>query len=289
MRRQTAEYLAEEHGTFWFSPGVVVMKLHRFGPRDGWRVFTGEVGVIVLGVLIALVAQQTAENWQWRQTVARIKSDLNAQLSAAVGSSAERAAVDPCLSQRLSELAIKVAASRGEWKGDAYILPGELSVKEVVRYAVPRVYRTPVRTFPDDVWQQAKASGVLTHMTPADIALYADAFAGVSALRSSSEPEQELQAELSFLAFDGPLSPSDRARALSTISRLDQINRNTLNNASQLVEAARAVGASLAAADEKMLFDYLDIQRRFRGACVDRAATIKLIAPIRAAGAIRTQ
>lgn len=261
------------------------MKLHRLRPRDGWRVFTGEVGVIVLGVLIALVAQQAAENWQWRQTVARTKSDLNAQISAAVGSSAERAAVDPCLSQRLSELATKVAASRGEWKGDPYILPGELSVKEVVRYAVPRVYRTPERSFPDDVWQQAKAGGVLSHMTPTDIALYADAFADVSLLRSLSEPERELQAELSFLAFDGPLSPSDRARALSTISRLDMINRQTLNNASQLVKAAGALGGSLADADEKLLFDNLDIQRRFRGQCVDRAATLKLIAPIRASGA----
>ena len=167
--------------------------------------------------------------------------------------------------------------------GDPYILPGERSVKEVVRYAVPGVYRTPERGFPDDVWQQAKAGGVLSHMTPTDIALYADAFSGVSSLRSSSEPEQELQAELSFLAFDGPLSPSDRARALSTISKLDQINRNTLNNASLLVEAAKAVGASLGAADEKLLFDYLDIQRRFRGQCVDRSAALNLLAPIRAA------
>ena len=265
------------------------MKLHRLRPSDGWRVFAGEVGVIVLGVMIALGAQQVADNWQWRQTVARTKSDLNAKISAAVANSAERAAVDPCLSQRLSELATKVAASRGEWEGDPQVLPGELSVKEVVRYAVPLVYRTPDRSFPDDVWQQAKAGGVLSHMTPADIALYADAFTSVATLRSLREPESEGQAELSFLAFDGPISLSDRAHALSTISKLDIINRKTLNGALQLVEAAKAVSASLAVTDEKLLFDNLDIQRRFRGQCVDRAATIKLIAPIRAAGASRTQ
>ena len=235
------------------------------------------------------MAQQIAENWQWRQTVARTKSDLNAQISAAIANTSERAAIEPCLSQRLSELANKVAASRGEWKGDPYVLPGELSVKEVVRYAVPRVYRTPERTFPDDVWQQAKAGGVLTHMTPAEISLYSDAFADVTALRLSSVPESELQAELSFLAFDGPLGPSERARALSTISKLDRINKGTLNDASQLVEAAKAVGTSLAPADEKLLFEYLEIQRRFRGQCVDSAATLRLIAPIRMRRASRTQ
>ena len=265
------------------------MKLHKLRPRDGWRVFVGEVGVIVLGVLIALIAQQIAENWQWRQTVARTKADLEDQIHAAIANSVERAAVDPCLSQRLSELANRVAASRGEWKGDPYYLPGEVTSKEIVHYAVPRVYRTPQRDFPDDVWQQAKAGGALSHMTPADIALYADAFANIGALRSSIIPENELQAELSFLAFDGPLGSSERARALSTISQLDTINRQTLNTARLLVDNAKALGGTLSAADEKMLFDYLDIQREFRGHCVDRAATLRLIAPIRASGATRVR
>ena len=265
------------------------MKLHRLRPRDGWRVFVGEVGVIVLGVLIALVAQQVAENWQWRQTVARTKADLDDQIHAAIANSAERAAVDPCLSQRLSELATKVAASRGEWRGDPYILLGDLSVKGFVRYAVPRVYRTPERDFPDDVWQQAKAGGVLAHLTPADIALYAEAFANVAALRAYSVPENELQPELSFLAFDGPLGHAERARALSTISRLDTINRDTLNRASLLVNSAKALGSKLSADDEKVLFGYLNNQRQFRGQCVDRAATLKLIAPIRASGATRVR
>ena len=258
-------------------------------PRDGWRMFLGEVGVIVLGVLIALVAQQIAENWQWRQTVAHTKADLDSQISAAVATSAERAAVEPCLSQRLSALASKVAESRGDWKGDPYTLPGERNVKEVIRYAVPRVYRTPDRTYEDDVWQQAKAGGVLSHMTPADIALYSYAFTSIARFQSLSEPEVALQAELSFLAFDGPLDPSDRSRALSAISRLDTINRNTVRNAEGLVSNAKELGISLTPADEKLLFDYLDIQRRFRGQCVDSAATLRLIAPIRMRGASRKQ
>ena len=266
------------------------MKLTRLRPRDGWRVFAGEVGVIVLGVLIALVAQQVASNWQWRQDVARTKADLDDQIHAAIANSAERAAVDPCLSQRLSDLATKVAASRGEWRGDPYILPGEQNDKTFsVHYAVPRVYRTPERDFPDDVWQQAKAGGVLAHLTPADIALYAKAFANVVALRAYSVPENELQPELSFLAFDGPLGPAERARALSTISRLDTINRDTLNRASLLVNSAKALGSKLSADDEKVLFGYLNNQRQFRGQCVDRAAALKLIAPIRAPGASRVQ
>ncbi|WP_162888027.1 hypothetical protein [Sphingomonas mesophila] len=260
------------------------MAVGRFRPREGWRVFAGEVGVIVLGVLIALVAQQAAENWQWSQTVERTKADLNAQISLAVASSAERTAVDACLSQRLSELAGKVAASRGDWTGDPYILPGERSVKEAVRYAVPRVYRTPQRFYSDDAWQQSKAGGVLTRMDPAEMVQYAEVFAHIAMLQSLKAPEQELQAELSFLAFDGPLNSTERARALSTIARLDVINRDTLNTANQLVKSAQAVGSSLTPVAEKLLFNNLDIQRRLRGRCVDRAATLRLIAPLQGGG-----
>jgi len=182
-----------------------------------------------------------------------------------------------------------VAASRGEWTGDPYFLPGERTAKGVVLYAVPRVYRTPERDFPDDVWEQAKAGGVLTHMLPADITLYADAFSNLAALRSLSKPENELQADLSFLAFDGPLNSSDRGRALSLISRLDTLNKETLNRARLLVENADLLGGRLSSADEKLLFGTLDDQEEFRGTCVDRAAALRLISPLRRLPSIRTR
>ena len=265
------------------------MKLHRLSPRDGWHVFVGEVGVIVLGVLIALVAQQVAENWQWRQTVARTKSDLEAQLSSSVANVAERTAVDRCLSARLTDLATKVAASRGEWKGDPYVLPGENSSSEIIHYVIPPAYRAPARSYPDAVWQQAKAAGVLAHLAPADIALYGLAFSDVDDARSSNADEGQLAAELSFLSFDGPLAASERSRALSTIAQLDKRNKAIVNAGRQLVADVRTIGSSLSAADEKILLDNLDIQAKFRGQCVDRAAALRLIAPIRAPGASRLQ
>ena len=39
------------------------MNLPQLKPIHGWRVFAGEVGIIVIGVLIALGAQQVAEDW----------------------------------------------------------------------------------------------------------------------------------------------------------------------------------------------------------------------------------
>jgi hypothetical protein len=45
-------------------------------PLRGWREFGGEVGVIVLGVLIALAAQQAVEWVHERQDVAQLRGAL---------------------------------------------------------------------------------------------------------------------------------------------------------------------------------------------------------------------
>jgi hypothetical protein len=50
-------------------------------PLNGWRAFAGEVGVIVLGVLLALGAQQVAEEVDWRQKVRVVRQSLMSELS----------------------------------------------------------------------------------------------------------------------------------------------------------------------------------------------------------------
>ena len=42
------------------------MHIHPPKPLHGWREFVGEVGVIVIGVLIALSAEQVVDQLHWR-------------------------------------------------------------------------------------------------------------------------------------------------------------------------------------------------------------------------------
>ena len=45
------------------------MHFHLPKPLHGWRQFAGEVGIIVVGVLIALGAEQLVASWHWRSEV----------------------------------------------------------------------------------------------------------------------------------------------------------------------------------------------------------------------------
>ena len=56
------------------------MRFHQLKPLHGWREFSGEVGIIVLGVLIALGAQQVAEELRERADRAQLVAGLRAEL-----------------------------------------------------------------------------------------------------------------------------------------------------------------------------------------------------------------
>ena len=61
------------------------MKLSLPKPMHGWRAFAGEVGVIVLGVVLALAAQQVAESVNDRREAAATRATLVDEIEALPG------------------------------------------------------------------------------------------------------------------------------------------------------------------------------------------------------------
>lgn len=80
------------------------MKLKLPAPREGWRAFSGEVGIIVLGVLLALAAQQIVETIQTRQNLAGFRAALRDELRINLGTYPHRSAQKKCIDARLNEL-----------------------------------------------------------------------------------------------------------------------------------------------------------------------------------------
>src|SRR5947209_4190165 len=57
------------------------MHFHLPKPLHGWRAFVGEVGIIVVGVLIALGAEQVVERVHERSQVEQLRGSLRAELA----------------------------------------------------------------------------------------------------------------------------------------------------------------------------------------------------------------
>lgn len=80
------------------------MHLHLPKPLHGWRQFAGEVGIIVLGVLIALAAGQLVEIVHDSQSAADARANVRAEAAQNVGSIRDRLSTQACIDRRIAEL-----------------------------------------------------------------------------------------------------------------------------------------------------------------------------------------
>lgn len=73
-------------------------------PLKGWRVFAGEVATIVLGVLLALGAQEVVQGLHWRSEVKQTRSALDAELARDLGAFNQRYDNRQCIADRVAEI-----------------------------------------------------------------------------------------------------------------------------------------------------------------------------------------
>jgi hypothetical protein len=81
------------------------MHIHLPKPLHGWREFLGEVAIIVLGVGIALGAEQIVEAAHWKSVVEAEGQALEEEVQGNQGALMVRVLMQPCIDRRLAELA----------------------------------------------------------------------------------------------------------------------------------------------------------------------------------------
>ena len=167
------------------------MHFHLPKPLHGWREFIGEVGIIVIGVLIALGAEQVVEEMHWRSEVRAARQSLYDSVPGNLNAAKWRQQQQPCVDHRLAEI-------DEMFKAHAAGRP----VRLVGRVAMP-VALTGSQT----AWQVALSSQALAHMSLEEKGEFADAFANYENLTHVLDRERE--AWLRLGALDDPTILSD--------------------------------------------------------------------------------
>jgi hypothetical protein len=80
------------------------MHFHLPKPLHGWREFAGEVGIIVIGVLIALGAEQLVEQVHQRQEAAQANDIIRGELAFNLGRLQSRLQIRSCVDARISQI-----------------------------------------------------------------------------------------------------------------------------------------------------------------------------------------
>lgn len=236
------------------------MQFHFPQPLHGWREFAGEVGVVLLGVLLALGAQQLLSDWQWRSEVRDADQRMRAELSFDLALAYERYAIDPCLRPRLAELRDELMMSGSNWPGSRASF-----ANDYYKSGFPSVYRTPNRPWRQATWLTALDSGVIGHFTPDRVTELSAPFADVAMLGQIQAEEADTAETLGDLAFAGPITPAERRANLKLVAKLDALDARMLAVSKVLINESRVAGIG---PDGSSLKWSVDEQRTYRGACV---------------------
>ena len=243
------------------------MKIPAFKPINGWRTFLGEVGIIVLGVLIALGAQQVIEGWQWRQRTGEARVALAREITNISALHYERLIVQRCLLDRLAFLAERLEKSGPEWKAEPEYF---INPRRFMSNALPIAYRPPQRDLVDSIWVSVRSDQTLGHLKADESADIAAIYANARSVDSIQIQEQEMAVALGPLARDMRLDPGDRTHLLQRIYALDGLNASLVFKAKDLIDDIGKLDLPFdPAAIRASRQDLLDRQLGYRGACVE--------------------
>ena len=146
---------------------------------SGWREFFAEVGIVVLGVLLALSAEQLVSNYLQRQEAEYTEAALKAELGQAAQQAIERLAIGDCLRNRLAHLDAKLQREGTHWTAD----PLKLTLADE-NPALLSVYRPPLRPWTSDVWEMAISSGIIRHIPRERLESYSGIYHSVRRIRA---------------------------------------------------------------------------------------------------------
>ena len=213
------------------------MHIHLPKPLHGWRAFVGEVGIIVIGVLIALGAEQMVEWVHWRNQVADAQRALDREVAYDLGAVEKRQQEAPCIDRRLREIRALLAGSTSGLRSGSRPPLGQ-----------PQLWRP--RT---DVWQAAVAGQAAEHMPLATRLGYAGLYGGFQWFAQKAEDETDAWSVLAELDDPGTLGPEDLASVRQARSRA-QVAADKMNaNLPRIITAGARLGIKPAAVEETSL------------------------------------
>ena len=201
------------------------MEIHKPKPMHNLREFLGEVAVIVLGIVIALTAEQIVQSMEWRHKVKLAEAQMRDEIGNDDGPQVfQRLALSPCVNDTLDTIRESV-----ERDG-----PRSALVEAIDRF------RTPRHTWDSTAFQSAIASGVVAHESVEEVGMLSYFYSFMPALERANEREFHDGATLRAISrIGGGLTETERSRVLESAEALRRDNAEILRLATLAKDAMR--------------------------------------------------
>ncbi|MBV9548457.1 MAG: hypothetical protein JO256_02145, partial [Alphaproteobacteria bacterium] len=207
------------------------MEIHKPKPIHGWRDFLKEFAIIVLGVSVALGAEQAVEWLHWQHRVADAVEAIDLELRDDDGPGAfTRAAGVQCFEQQLDRIQKAVEGGRPR-----------AQIVDLVRHYAP-----PGGVFDRNAWDAFMASDVASHVAPDRIIKWGYVYSLVAAMNDRGEKERDNLIALRPVHEQGDrLSPGDAENMLAAVANERAINRRFGNGGGAFLGYMQEAGITL--------------------------------------------
>jgi hypothetical protein len=215
------------------------MEVHRpKKPMHGMRDFLGEVGIIVIGVLLALGAEQGVEALHWRHEIEAAEDAMRLELSEDDGMQAyARVAIAPCLDDALARM--DSAAVHGA-------SPATLD-------SLAQSYDPPIRSWDEEAWKAVVASDVGAHMTAARLVAWSAPYrlmpVTTALNRTETDDATDLHRSVARSATPGEIMSYRRL-----VAQLRRLNAELATISRVVISRTRRLGVDVPVADQRALF-----------------------------------
>ncbi len=247
------------------------------GKFTGWQRFGFEVAIIVIGVGLAMGADQiiTSINRkaETRQAMNAVETDLMTLLSL----SSERMAVEPCRREQVENLAARLQEPGETW--DAGFI-GDLT-PENNPLILRQVLRTPIRNWPDGSWKALLASDAALYIDRGQFIQLSSIFDVAAEISDLQTRALVLKGNLAALGLTGPITAGQRREAYAALGELSAIEGLISVHARQLRDRIasidyrydRRLGDFPPEPPEDILrtaeAEFLEVSQTVYGGCVD--------------------
>jgi hypothetical protein len=206
-----------------------VFRLLKLSPPHGWRAVWWELGIVSLGVLVALGAQQVVDTAQWRGKVARAKTSIHFEINDQLDYAEEVLSFAPCVGPYID--ALEQAILRGD------------------RAAIAKLHdtRPPFEGHPwrSTAWESAMSTQIADHLPQEELDQYAVIFTSFNDIAEHQDAMMSAFAEATAGRVGGPTDPMSTQLQLMAAERL-RMQLAQINIIAAAVTNEIAAGKSMA-------------------------------------------
>lgn len=181
------------------APEETPVEIHKPKPVHSWRELLTELGIVVLGICIAISLEQFVEYLHWRHEVEAGRQALAAEITTIDTFYARRLVIAPCLERHLDE--------------DAGRIRNLAAGHKVAPLPDNPTLNAPGALLSDAEWQSERSSQTLTHFPRAELALMSRFYAQMGDVHEWILEEERAFPALDVMSQDPDhLSPADLAQ-----------------------------------------------------------------------------